>query len=102
MIYYVDIDNTICETKNSDYVNSKPFLDRINHINRLFDTGHEIHYWTARGNSSGIDWLEFTKKQLKSWGCKFTSINVGKPSYDMFIDDKAMNSMHYFTDSLKK
>jgi hypothetical protein len=96
MIYYVDIDNTICETKDGDYANSKPFTDRIEHINGLFDSGHEIHYWTARGNSSGVEWSDYTKEQLESWGCKFTSVNTGKPSYDLFIDDKAMNSMRYF------
>lgn len=96
MIYYVDIDNTICETKDSDYANSKPYHDRIHHLNELYAKGHEVHYWTARGNNSGKDLQEFTVRQLESWGCKFTSVQTGKPSFDLFIDDKAMNSLRYF------
>lgn len=96
MIYYVDIDNTICLTIFGDYANSKPYLDRIEHVNQLYSDGHEIHYWTARGNNSGKDLQEFTVKQLESWGCKYTSIKTGKPSYDLLIDDKAMSSLRYF------
>ena len=32
MIIYVDIDNTICHTENSDYENSKPRYDQIEKI----------------------------------------------------------------------
>ena len=49
MKYVVDIDGTICKTKGSDYENSKPIKERIQKMNELFDEGHEIHYWTARG-----------------------------------------------------
>jgi hypothetical protein len=96
MKYIVDIDNTICETENSDYTNSKPLLDHIEKINQLYDSGHEIHYWTARGSNSGIDWLYFTTAQLDSWGCKYHSVKTGKPAYDIWIDDKAINANTYF------
>ncbi len=101
MIYMVDIDGTICETRNSDYENSVPYIDRIDHINKLFDDGHEIHYWTARGGSSGIDWADYTKIQLDSWGCKYTTIKTGKPVYDLWIDDKAISSLRYFRGNIK-
>lgn len=97
MIIYVDIDNTICVTEGTDYPNSKPLLDRIERVNKLFDQGNEIHYWTARGTGSGIDWSELTKNQLDSWGCKYTSFKLGKPVYDLFIDDKNINSETYFS-----
>ena len=48
-------------------------------------------YWTARGSGTGIDWYDVTKKQLKSWGVKHHELRLGKPVYDLFIDDKAMN-----------
>jgi hypothetical protein len=96
VIYMVDIDDTICSTTDKDYHNSVPYMDRIKRLNNLYDDGHEIHYWTARGTSSGIDWLEHTTKQLDSWGCKYHSIKVGKPSYDVWIDDKAINSEDFF------
>lgn len=91
MKYIVDIDNTICDNKNSDYPNSEPRLRIIDNINRLFDQGHEIHYWTARGGSSGKDWHDFTVKQLAEWGCKYTSFRSDKPSYDVWVDDKALH-----------
>lgn len=96
MKYTVDIDNTICETQGNDYPNSKPLLDRIQKINTLYDAGHEIHYWTARGSNSGVDWLQLTLEQLKVWGCKYTTAKTGKPAYDIWIDDKAINAEQYF------
>jgi hypothetical protein len=96
MKYTVDIDNTICETIGNDYPNSKPLLDRIQKINILYDAGHEIHYWTARGSNSGVDWLPLTLEQLTAWGCKYTSAKTGKPAYDIWIDDKAINADTYF------
>jgi hypothetical protein len=96
MKYMVDVDNTICETRCSDYENSKPYLERIEYMNMLFEQGHEVHYWTARGGNSGIDWYDFTKEQLKSWGVKYTSFNTGKPSYDLWVDDKAIFSGAFF------
>tara|TARA_Y100000593_G_scaffold643_1_gene1185 strand:- start:197 stop:487 length:291 start_codon:yes stop_codon:yes gene_type:complete len=89
MIIYVDIDNTICHTENSDYKNSKPRQEQIDKINKLYDDGNEIVYWTARGGHSGIDWSDLTRVQLNSWGCRYTRIDKEKkPSYDLFICDK--------------
>jgi hypothetical protein len=96
MKYMVDIDNTICKTNGSDYKNSIPYTERILYLNILLDQGNEIHYWTARGGNSGIDWYDFTKSQLESWGVKYTSFNTGKPSYDLWIDDKAIFSEVFF------
>jgi len=88
MTYYVDIDGTICHTEGNNYTKSRPWPDKIAKVNELFDQGHRITYWTSRGNSSGKDWREFTKRQLISWGCKFDEILTEKPSYDFIIDDK--------------
>ena len=63
MIIYVDIDNTICNTENSDYHNSKPRQEQIDKINKLHDEGHEIVYWTARGGHSGLNWKAFKHKR---------------------------------------
>ena len=88
-IYYIDIDNTICYTKGSDYVNSIPIYDRINKFNNLVNQGHEVHYLTARGAISNIDWSDFTLRQLKLWNVQYSSLNMGKPHYDLWIDDKS-------------
>ena len=100
MKYIVDIDGTILNTEGNDYENSTPIPERIAHVNSLFDQGHEIHYWTARGSSSKIDHLPLTIKQLNQWGCKYTTADVGKPVYDIWIDDKAQNDKSYFDNVL--
>ena len=96
--YIVYIDGTICTQirPKPDYPKHEPFKERIEFMNTLYDEGHEIHYWTARGSSSGIDWEEFTKKQLEEWGVKATSVSCGKPLYDVWIDDKAISDGEYF------
>ncbi|MDF1666254.1 MAG: hypothetical protein P1V97_31180 [Planctomycetota bacterium] len=101
MIIYVDIDHTICTTPGTDYEEAKPYSQRIQKINKLYDEGHQIVYWTARGTGSGIDWREVTEKQLLQWGVKYHEFKLGKPVYDLFIDDKNINSNTYFADDVE-
>lgn len=89
--YFIDIDGTICNITASDYPNSQPNKQKIRVFNELYQQGHEVHYWTGRGSVSGKNWDKFTKQQLESWGVLYTSINMGKPHYDVWIDDKAIN-----------
>lgn len=96
MNIYVDIDETIC-TSNGDYENAKPMYDRISKINKLYDEGNTITYWTARGSMTGINWYALTVHQLHEWGCKCHELRLGKPTYDLFIDDKVINSEEYFS-----
>lgn len=96
MRYIVDIDGTICNTPNGTYLSSKPIAKNIRKINQLYEEGHEIIYWTARGGNSGIDWSDLTRHQLENWGCKFHELRMGKPVYDIWIDDKAINAEEYF------
>jgi len=97
MIYYVDIDETICEYGESrDYPEATPIKSNIDKINLLFDEGHTVVYWTARGSTTGIDWTELTQTQLKEWGAKYTEVKLGKPHYDLFICDKAINTERFF------
>lgn len=91
-IIYVDIDETICYTPSSrEYINAEPILENITKINRLYDEGNTIVYWTARGSRTQINWYELTKKQLKEWGAKYNELRVDKPFYDLFIDDKLLH-----------
>jgi hypothetical protein len=101
MKYIVDIDGTIfSDTAGGNYHEAQPLMDRIAHFNRLYDQGHEIHYWTARGSRSGKDQSELTTNQLEQWGVKYTTAKTGKPSYDVWIDDKAINVEMYFEDPI--
>jgi hypothetical protein len=93
---WVDIDETICNTPTSrKYSESEPKFQNIEKVNNLYDQGHEIIYWTARGCKSGKDYSELTLLQLKKWGCKFHRLETEykKPNYDILIDDKAVNSL---------
>lgn len=90
MNIYVDIDETICFYKGErHYPDAVPHYENISKINKLYDEGHNITYWTARGTVTGIDWMGVTHKQLTEWGCKFHTLSVGlKPAYDLLICDK--------------
>lgn len=91
-LIYVDVDDTICRTDGMKYPESQPIMENIHRVNELYDAGHTIVYWTARGQKSGIDWTELTKKQLDDWGAKYHQLKLTKPPYDIFIDDKVVNS----------
>ena len=65
MNIFVDIDGTICSQTDADYHKATPLADNISKINKLHQQGNTITYWTARGSTTGIDWLETTKSQLE-------------------------------------
>ena len=90
--FFIDIDETICHTDGIDYTSAKPIIENIAKANKLFVEGHRITYWTARGAVTKINWRELTEKQLKEWGCLYHELRLDKPAFDVFIDDKAMNS----------
>lgn len=94
--YIVDIDGTICTlVENGLYEESKPIEENISKINQLFNNGNKIIYWTARGSTTGVDWTEVTKDQLKKWNAKYHELKMGKPYYDVWIDDKAMSFIEF-------
>ena len=93
----VDIDETICyyeDPENRRYNLSIPIQENIDKINKLYDEGWKIVYWTARGSVSKKDYTDYTREQLREWGCKFHDLVTGmspnpKPHFDLVIDDKA-------------
>jgi hypothetical protein len=95
MKIYIDIDNTITFTKNTDYSQAIPNYINIQKVNCLYDLGHEITMWTARGTETKIDHTKLTKNQLASWGVKYHKLLFGKPAFDLFIDDKAINVLDW-------
>jgi len=94
VIYRVDIDGTICcNVDDHDYRKSLPYVSKIAKMNKLYDEGHTIIYWTSRGSLSGQDWDYITKWQLKEWGVKYHEVLLDKPYFDIFIDDRAVSSI---------
>lgn len=106
MKYIVDIDGTICNNIDGDYLKSVPIHDRIAKINKLYDEGNIIVYLTARGMGRFGDnadlanktFYELTTNQLNEWGCKYHKLVLGKPSGDFYIDDKGISSDDFFAD----
>jgi len=105
--YVVDIDGTICDWEaGRDYTLASPFLDRIQAINKLYDEGHTIKYYTARGmgryagrSDKAIEsFYAITESQLDRWGCKYHQLILGKPSGDHYIDDKGVDVNEFFAD----
>jgi hypothetical protein len=89
MIIFVDIDETICNLpEKRDYSKAVPIKENIEKINELFNKGDTIIYWTARGSTTGTDWSELTKNQLKEWGAMHHEVRLNKPYYNLFICDK--------------
>lgn len=92
-----DLDGVICNTKLNNYKSSKPIKKNIDFINSLYKN-YYIIIFTARymGRSNGCKKTaieigsKFTKLQLKKWNVKYHKLIMGKPSYDIFIDDKAI------------
>lgn len=90
MVYMVDIDGIICTNTNGDYEYARPLPDNIAKVNALYDAGHDIILWTSRGATTGIDWEQLTREQLSHWQVKYHEVRFGKPHYDAWIDDKAV------------
>jgi len=91
MIIYVDIDETICfyDGVEREYENAIPHKKNIEKINKLYDEGNHIKYYTGRGSVTKINHYDLTKRQLNEWGCKYHELSTGeKPHYDLLICDK--------------
>ena len=94
-----DIDGVICTNTWGNYEKAEPILKNIKKINNLYEAGNTIILFTARymgKNNESIDLAynegyEFTKKQLERWGVKYHTLKMGKPTYDIIIDDKQFN-----------
>lgn len=111
-IFIVDIDGTICENiRNEEGAermrHAKPFAEVIDGINKLYDEGHYICYFTARTDEH----RQATEEWMKENGIKHHLIIFNKPrkigKFDEyhFIDDtriKATTFKGKFTKFVKK
>jgi len=108
MLVFVDIDKTICNFPSNKidyhtnsapiYKDAQPIPENIAKVNKMYDQGHTIVFWTARGcfnHSSDI--FDLTMNQLKQWNVKFHELRLGKPFFDILIDDRTINSITDWT-----
>lgn len=83
----IDIDGTICtEEKTYSRALAKPLPGAIESVNKLYNDGHTIIFYSAR------TWMEFemTTDWLLKQGFKYHQLVMGKPIGDVWIDDRAL------------
>lgn len=90
-----DIDGVVaCLTPDNDYNKADLNIHVIEMINKLYEQGHYIILFTARGTKTGIDWKSCTEGQLQKWGVKHHELIFGKPAADYYIDDRMLSIDH--------
>lgn len=87
----IDLDGTILEEKiRAEKYTAMPLPGAVEAVNELYEMGHMIVIYSARTDSD----LELTREQLSKFGVKYHHLVLGKPTGDIFIDDRAFT----FTD----
>lgn len=87
--FVMDIDGVLANiSPNNDYSLATPRQHNIAKLNKLYDAGHKIILFTARGYVTGIDWYQETEQQMQRWGVKYHELHLGKPAADVYVDDK--------------
>tara|TARA_B110000977_G_scaffold201145_1_gene294375 strand:+ start:4066 stop:4416 length:351 start_codon:yes stop_codon:yes gene_type:complete len=105
-----DLDNVIVKTIKNDYKNSKPIKKNIKFINTLYEKNFYIKIFTSRymGRNKQnckkvMKKFKITEKFLKeNCNLKFNELIMCKPSYDIFVDDKAFGFKRNWSDKLRK
>ena len=94
----IDLDDTMCFTRNRDFENSIPNELVINKMNELYNKGWKLIIYTARGAKSCKTLEEREKKYrnitenwLKKNNVKYNKLLFGKMNADYYVDDKNMN-----------
>ena len=105
--YLIDIDGTICD----DIPNEEPermltaevYPDALATLNKWYDEGHIIFFFTSRTEAH----REFTEQWLKKQGFKYHGMVMGKPRGGNYhwIDNHLVKATRYrghFTDLVDK
>jgi hypothetical protein len=95
-VYCIDIDGTLCTNTEGSYEEAQPFPDRIAQVNRLYEEGHIITLFTARGSTTGIDWRVLTEEQMSVWGVRYHELILGKPFAHVYVDDRGVHADTFF------
>ena len=102
----IDLDNTICETLDGDYQDSRPIVEVINRIHQYKAEGFEIVIYTSRnvrtfeGNIGKISahTLPIIIDWLRKHRLPYDEIYVGKPwcgHEGFYVDDKAIRPSEF-------
>ena len=93
-----DLDNTLCAGKPYDV--ARPLPGAATLLKKLKAQGHTIIIFTARGMGSSFGNSgkaiaqigQLTFAQLEEWGFPYDEVYFGKPSADLYVDDKSLNA----------
>ena len=109
-IYAFDLDDTLCYRDSNlehlgpeKYKHCKPIPEMIDKLNKLYNDGHTIYIYTARGMGQFKGDLVkvynelyvLTLESLKEWCIKHHGLIMGKLHYDVLVDDKAINDKDF-------
>jgi len=94
-----DLDDTLCTGK--PYKDAVPIEGREELLKSLKGKGHTIIIYTARGMGTSNGNIgksmarigKITLNQLEEWNFVFDEIVFGKPSADLYVDDKGLNAL---------
>lgn len=101
-VFIIDIDGTVCEhVRNEEgpqrMLEAKPFLGSIEAINKWYDEGHFICFFTARTDEH----REVAEAWLKKHGVRYHQIIYNKPrklapfTEYHFIDDTPVRATRF-------
>ena len=105
--YLIDIDGTITEDVPNEeperMATCEPFPDALATLNKWYDEGHVICFFTSRTEAH----REVTETWLKKHGFKYHSLLVGKPRGGNYhwVDNHLVKATRYkgkFTDMVEK
>ena len=105
--YLIDIDGTITDDVPNEeperMATCEPFPDALETLNKWYDDGHMICFFTSRTE----DHREVTEKWLKKHGFKYHSLLMGKPRGGNYhwIDNHLVKATRYtgkFTDLVER
>ena len=109
-----DLDDTLCTGNYKDsngvtrYENCAPKIGAKDMLKRLRQQGHVVIIHTARGMNTaqanvGVVLKNvglLTLAQLHDWGFEYDEIHFGKPSADLYVDDKAQNALDFWENQI--
>jgi hypothetical protein len=92
LTFAFDLDGVIAQlAPENDYTKAEPYAPGVAIVNRLYELGHRIVIYTARGSQTGLDWADTTREQLAHWGVHHHELRFGKPAADYYVDDRMMS-----------
>lgn len=99
-IFLIDIDGTICEDipneESHRYRNAEHFPDALKIINKWYDEGNVITFFTARESKDRSE----TELWLKDKGFKYHGLVMGKPRIQdgeeyVWVDNRKVRAVTY-------